>query len=170
MLVGGRLSFDALQRRMVTAPSKARALVKAVPAALVAFDLLGIGGVLRTQRWTVRRGRLEQLADRWTPPLQMSLVTDDLAEAQEWFRGAARGDGDEGRELPLRPRSAGVAKKSNIANTRDIIIGGVIGPIDRPKVLFAGLYRDGDLAVVGRTAPLTPAQSVGPTRGPRPRR
>jgi ATP-dependent DNA ligase len=42
--------------------------VKAVPATLVAFDLLGIGGVdLRTQRWTVRRGRLEQLADRWTP-------------------------------------------------------------------------------------------------------
>ena len=58
MLVEGRLSFDALQRRMVTAPSKARALVKAVPAALVAFDLLRIGGVdLRTQRWTVRRGR-----------------------------------------------------------------------------------------------------------------
>jgi hypothetical protein len=86
MLVEGRLSFDALQRRMVTAPSKARALVKAVPAALVAFDLLGIGGVdLRTQRWTVRRGRLEQLADRWTPPLQISPVTDDLAEAQEWF-------------------------------------------------------------------------------------
>jgi len=86
MLVEGRLSFDALQRRMVTAPSKARALVKAVPAALVAFDLLGIGGVdLGTQRWTVRRGRLEQLADRWTPPLQISPVTDDLAEAQEWF-------------------------------------------------------------------------------------
>jgi hypothetical protein len=86
MLVGGRLSFDALQRRMVSSPSKARALVKAVPAALVAFDLLGIGGVdLRTQRWTVRCGRLEQLADRWTPPLQISPVTDDLAEAQEWF-------------------------------------------------------------------------------------
>jgi hypothetical protein len=35
--------------------------------------LLGIGGGdLRTQRWTVRRGRLEQLIDRRTPPLQIS--------------------------------------------------------------------------------------------------
>jgi ATP-dependent DNA ligase len=51
MLVEGRLSFDALQRRMVTSPAKARALVKAVPAAFVAFDLLAVGGVdLRTQR------------------------------------------------------------------------------------------------------------------------
>jgi ATP-dependent DNA ligase len=62
----GRLSFDALQRRLVTAPSKARQLVAAVPAAYVAFDLLAIGGVdLRTQRWSVRRTRLEQLAAGW---------------------------------------------------------------------------------------------------------
>ncbi|HEY0694792.1 MAG TPA: hypothetical protein VGD71_37870 [Kribbella sp.] len=54
--VGGRLSFDALQRRLVTSPAKARHLVAAVPASFVAFDLLAIGGVdMRTQRWTVRR-------------------------------------------------------------------------------------------------------------------
>jgi hypothetical protein len=76
ILVDGRLSFDALQRRLVTAPSKARALVAAAPASYVAFDLLAIGGIdLRTQRWTVRRGRLEQLAARWALPLQLSPVT-----------------------------------------------------------------------------------------------
>jgi hypothetical protein len=45
-------------------------------------------------------------------------------------------------------------------DTREILIGGVVGPIDRPEVLIAGLYRDGDLVVVGRTTPLTPAQSA----------
>jgi ATP-dependent DNA ligase len=48
--VDGRLSFDALQRRVVTSPAKARHLIAAVPASYVAFDLLAIGGVdLRTQ-------------------------------------------------------------------------------------------------------------------------
>jgi hypothetical protein len=38
----------------------------AADTSYMAFDLLAIGGIdLRTQRWTVRRGRLEQLAARW---------------------------------------------------------------------------------------------------------
>jgi hypothetical protein len=42
------------------------------------------GGIdLRTQRWTVRRQRLEQLAQRWVPPLQLTPVTADLDEATE---------------------------------------------------------------------------------------
>jgi ATP-dependent DNA ligase len=82
----GRLSFDALQRRLVTSPAKARDLVTTVPASYVAFDLLAIGGVdLRTQRWTVRHRRLEQLAAAWALPMQLSPVTTDLEEAQEWF-------------------------------------------------------------------------------------
>jgi ATP-dependent DNA ligase len=84
--VDGRLSFDALQQRLVTSPANARNLVATVPASYVAFDLPAIGGVdLRTQRWTVRRRRLEQLAAAWALPLQVSPVTDDLEEAQEWF-------------------------------------------------------------------------------------
>jgi ATP-dependent DNA ligase len=82
--VDGRLSFDALQRRLVTSPAKARHLVATVPASCVAFDLLALGGVdLRTQRWTVRRRRLERLT--WTTALQLSPVTDDIEEAREWF-------------------------------------------------------------------------------------
>ncbi len=57
--VDGRLSFDALQRRLVTAPGKARQLVAWTPASYVAFDLLAVAGVdLRTQRWANRRRRL----------------------------------------------------------------------------------------------------------------
>jgi hypothetical protein len=81
----GRLSFDALQQRLATSPAKARAKAAQMPATYAAFDLLAVGGVdLRTQRWTVRRRRLEQLSQVW-PPLQLTPVTDDVAEAREWF-------------------------------------------------------------------------------------
>ena len=99
IVVDGRLSFDALQRRLVTTPSKARSMV-AAPASYMAFDLLAIGGVdLRTQRWTVRRGRLEQLAARWALPLQLSPVTANLEEAREWFDVLPEAMGIEGLVL-----------------------------------------------------------------------
>jgi hypothetical protein len=41
----------------------------------------------------------------------------------------------------------------------EVIAGGVIGPLDRPEVLIAGRYRDGELVQFGRTTPLT-AQSL----------
>jgi len=59
----GRLSFDALQQRVVTSPARARAKAAELPASFAAFDLLAAGGIdLRTQRWTVRWQWLEQLA------------------------------------------------------------------------------------------------------------
>jgi ATP-dependent DNA ligase len=62
----GRLSFDALQQRLVTSPAKARAKAAELPASYAAFDVLAASGVdLRTQRWTVRRQRLEQLSKGW---------------------------------------------------------------------------------------------------------
>jgi ATP-dependent DNA ligase len=64
----GRLSFDALQQRLVTSPARARAKAAELPASYAAFDLLAVGGVdLRTQRWSVRRQRLEQLSKGWGP-------------------------------------------------------------------------------------------------------
>ncbi|MEV0800577.1 hypothetical protein AB0I34_22995 [Kribbella sp. NPDC050281] len=45
----GRLSFDALQQRLVTSPAKARAKAAELPASYAAFDLLTVSGVdLRT--------------------------------------------------------------------------------------------------------------------------
>jgi ATP-dependent DNA ligase len=64
----GRLSFDALQQRLVTSPARARAKAAELLASFAAFDLLAAGGIdLRTKRWTVRRQRLEQLARDWVP-------------------------------------------------------------------------------------------------------
>jgi hypothetical protein len=46
---------------------------------------------LRTQRWATRRSRLEQLAADWSPPLQLTSVTYDAAEARECHRQNIRG-------------------------------------------------------------------------------
>lgn len=46
-------------------------------------------------RWTVRRERLESLAGRWVPPLQVSPVTADADEAREWL-DAFKSSGVEG--------------------------------------------------------------------------
>jgi ATP-dependent DNA ligase len=71
---GERLDFDALQQRMVNTPSTVRRrLAPARPASFVAFDVLAVGSVdVRPMRCTARRQRLESLAERWAPPLQLS--------------------------------------------------------------------------------------------------
>jgi hypothetical protein len=47
-----------------------------------------------------------------------------------------------------------------LRDTVDVIVGGVLGPIHNPEVVIAGRYRAGELVVVGRTVPLTAAQSA----------
>jgi ATP-dependent DNA ligase len=85
---GERLDFDALQQRMVnTATTVRKRLATAQPAALMVFDLLAIDGIdVRRMRWTARRARLESLAGDWTPPLQASPATADVAVAREWLQ------------------------------------------------------------------------------------
>ena len=163
----GRLSFDALQQRLVTSPAKARGKAADRPASFAAFDLLAAGGIdLRTQRWTVRRQRLEQLAHVWVPPLQLTPVTADLDEATEWFEVLPAAMGVEGlvvkgaatRYTPGR-RDAWVKVKHR--ETREVIVGGVLGSITHPDVVIAGLYNaEAELVVVGRTVPLKPEQSA----------
>jgi ATP-dependent DNA ligase len=165
ILVAGRLSFDALQRRMVTSPAKARPMVAAVPASYVAFDLLAYGGVdLRTQRWTTRRTRLEQISERWQLPLQVSPVTADPGEAREWFDVLPAAMGIEGLVVKgAASRYVGGRRewlKVKHRDTVEVIVGGVLGPIDRPEVVIAGRYDGDDLVVVGRTVPISAAQSA----------
>lgn len=163
----GRLSFDALQQRLVTSPAKARTKAAELPASYAAFDVLAVAGVdLRTQRWTVRRRRLEQLASGWVPPLQLTPVTADVDEAREWFEVLPSAMGVEGlvvkgaasRYVPGR-RDAWLKVKHR--ETREVVVGGVLGSIAHPEVVIAGLYAaGGELVVVGRTVPLKPDQSA----------
>ncbi|RBY76427.1 ATP-dependent DNA ligase [Geodermatophilus sp. TF02-6] len=161
---GSRLDFGQLQRRMVTAPRRIGALVAAAPASYVAFDLLALGGAdLRGRPLRARRAALEELAARWAPPLQLSPVTADPAAARQWaadFRPAgveglvAKGAGT--RYAPGRREWV----KVKSWETTEVVVGGVVGPLERPGQLVVGRYRDGELVVVGRTSPLPPAQGA----------
>jgi hypothetical protein len=41
-----------------------------------------------------------------------------------------------------------------------VTAGGVIGPLNKPEVLVAGLYRTEELVQVGRSVPLSAEQSA----------
>jgi ATP-dependent DNA ligase len=161
---GSRLDFGLLQQRMVTARGRIGPLVAAHPASYVAFDVLATGGAdLRGERLSRRRAALETLAERWAPPLQLSPVTADPDEARRWFDDF-RAAGVEG----LVAKGAGTRYapgrrewlKVKSWETTEVLAGGVIGPVEQPSQLVAGRYRDGELVVVGRTSPLSPAQSA----------
>jgi ATP-dependent DNA ligase len=161
---GSRLDFGLLQQRMATPRGRITALARAHPASYVAFDLLAVGGTdLRSWKLARRRAALEDLAARWAPPLQLSPMTTDPAEARRWFHDY-RAAGVEG----LVAKGAGTRYapgrrewlKVKSWETTEVLAGGVIGPVDRPSQLVAGRYRDGELVVVGRTSPLSPQQSA----------
>ncbi|MCF6509303.1 ATP-dependent DNA ligase [Blastococcus sp. MG754426] len=159
-----RLDFGLLQQRMVASAGRIRAQVSAAPASYVAFDLLAAGGEdLRGRTFTRRRAALEQLAARWAPPMQLSPVTADPAEARRWFDDF-RPAGVEG--LVVKGAASRYAPgrrewlKVKSWETTEVLAGGVIGDLDRPGQLVAGRYRDGELVVVGRSSPLSPAQSA----------
>jgi ATP-dependent DNA ligase len=162
---GERLDFGLLQRRMVTAASRIGPLVATHPASYVAFDLLAGGGTdLRGRPLRRRRAELDRLAARWAPPLQLSPTTADVEEARQWFTDF-RAAGVEG--LVAKGAASRYASgrrewlKVKSWETAEVLAGGVIGPIDHPGQLVAGLYRaDGELVVVGRTSPLSPRQSA----------
>nr|WP_218860060.1 ATP-dependent DNA ligase [Petropleomorpha daqingensis] len=160
---GSRLDFGLLQQRMGASPGRIGALVAAAPASYVAFDLLAAGGTdLRRRTLRARRSALEELAARWAPPLQLSPLTADVEEARAWFRdfrpAGVEGlvvKGASGRYAPGRREWL----KVKSWETTEVIAGGVIGPIERPSQLVAGLLRDGELVVVGRSSPLSPRQA-----------
>jgi ATP-dependent DNA ligase len=162
---GERMDFDALQARMVnTAATVRRRLVPAQPASLVVFDLLAVGRVdVRPMRWTARRERLESLAKAWRPPLQLSPVTADVAEAREWLE-AFKVSGVEG--LVVKGASSRYQPgrrewvKWKTRDTVEAIVGAVTRTLRHPEVLVVGRFRGKDLEVVGRTVKLTESQSA----------
>jgi ATP-dependent DNA ligase len=81
---GDRMSFDRLQQRLAIGPARARALAANHPASYVVFDLLaGRGADLRGLGFDDRRAALEALAT-WSPPMQLSPITDDFDTAKNW--------------------------------------------------------------------------------------
>lgn len=155
---GHRLDFPALQERLSASPRNLTALVRDKPAHFVAFDLLAVAGHdTRGEPLRNRRALLEELAKDWTGALELSPVTSDPQQADIWFndlpatgveglviKGAdQKYDGGQRHWLKIKHRE-----------TIDVICGAVIGPIDRPDSIVAGLSIDGELRIVGRSSPL----------------
>jgi len=161
---GHRLDFGLLQRRLVSGVASIGEMVRSTPASFVAFDLLAAHAAdLRDLPARERRARLEALAAGWAPPLQLCPATDDLDEAQRWS-AEYRAAGVEGLVVKAgagryRPGARDWLKVKSWETT-EVVVGGVIGRIERPSQLVVGRYRDGELVVVGRTTPLSPAQAA----------
>ena len=161
---GDRLDFGLLQQRLVTAPGRIGPLVAAAPASYVAFDLLADGGAdQRGRPLRERRAGLEALAAGWRPPLQLSPVTADPAEARRWSRDY-RAAGVEGLVVKgaagrYSPGRRDWLKVKSWEST-EVVVGGVIGPLERPSQLVVGRHRAGELVVVGRSSPLSPHQAA----------
>lgn len=128
------------------------------PASFVAFDLLAVAGHdIRNTPLAQRRELLEQLAADWEPPLNLSPVTWDRAQALTWFeelhhagverlvvKGAAQAYQPVRQWLKVKRRQA-----------VDVVCAAVIGSINRPDYIVVGLPVEDQLRIVGRSTALT---------------
>lgn len=83
---GGRLSWEALSRRIHPAASRVATLSAETPAMIVAFDLLRDGDEdLMGLPFRERRARLESLFAGVPSPMHLTRATTDPERAREWF-------------------------------------------------------------------------------------
>ena len=163
VLVDGGLSFDHLQRRMVSRRAAVAALARQHPASYVAFDVLAVAGHdVRSLPWRDRRALLDELGSGLTVPLQMSPYTTDYQTALGWLAELPRGvEGivAKGQATPYRPGQRGWLK-TRVYETTDAIVGAVIGSVGRPEAIIVGRYTtDRQFRIVGRSTPLTEHQA-----------
>lgn len=175
---GGRLNFEALQQRLSAGKSQLPALARELPASFAAFDVLCVAGHdARGLPFGERRALLEELATVWSPPLSVSPLTRDRELALQWFQELA-GTGLEGLVIKADSQAYLGGKriwwKLKSRSELDVVCAAVVGPIDQPTEIVAGLPIDGELRIVGRSSVLRPADSralarwLEPPQGPHP--
>ncbi len=160
------LDFDALQQRIHPAASRIARLAKETPAAFVAFDLLAAGGKSTMELpQGERRVRLERLLMKARPPLHLTPVTRDRAQAEQWlqqFEGAGL-DGVVAKleSAPYQPGKRAMFKIKHVRSA-DCVVAGFRWYKDRDDAvgsLLLGLYDDaGVLHHVGVTSSFTMAR------------
>jgi ATP-dependent DNA ligase len=144
------LDFDALQLRLHPAASRAARLAKETPAAFVAFDVLAAGGRdLRDVAQSERRIQLERLLAGVQPPIHLTPMTRDAAQALEWlsrFEGAGL-DGVIAKDVggTYKPGKRAMIKIKH-ARTADCVVAGFrwhkAGKDELVGSLLLGLYDD----------------------------
>ena len=161
----GGLDFDALQMRLHPAASRVARLAKETPASFVAFDLLAAGGKSTMELpQAERRARLERLLGKARPPLHLTPVTRDRAQAEEWLE-KFEGAGLDGVIAKLESASYQPGKRAMLkikhVRSADCVVAGFRWYKDRDDAigsLLLGLYDDtGMLQHVGVTSSFTMA-------------
>jgi ATP-dependent DNA ligase len=158
VIASGR-SFDLLSQRIHPARSRVDRLAAETPARLVLFDLLAVGDeALLDEPWSVRRGRLEELAAELG--LEASAVVADPAAAAPWLSGSEGVIAKE-RSAPYLPgRRKGFYKIKRVRTLDAVAVGWREGKV--PGTLGAiilGLYDDGGrIHVVGHSSGFTAAE------------
>src|SRR3954447_5997373 len=175
----GRFDFAALQDRLRSgprraptppAPRRAHPLAAATPAAYVVFDLLAHGRTdLREQPYQHRRDALEALLGRGLPPgLVLTPSTTDPAVARSWLihHGPTGIEGVVAKRLDqtYRPGVRGW-QKLRTRLTAEAVVGGVIGPLDAPRVLLLGRTTTTGSSISSGGPPSWPRPAA--TRSPR---
>jgi ATP-dependent DNA ligase len=159
------LDFDALQQRIHPAASRIAKLAQETPARFVAFDLLGAGGKSTMELpQSERRVRLERLLQSARPPLHLTPITRDRAEAERWLE-QFEGAGLDGVIAKLEAASYQPDKRAMLkikhVRSADCVVGGFRWYKDRTDAigsLLLGLYDDaGTLHHVGVTSSFTMA-------------
>jgi ATP-dependent DNA ligase len=159
------LDFDALQMRLHPAASRVAKLARETPASFVAFDLLAAGGKSTMELpQSERRARLERLLGKSQPPLHLTPVTRDRAQAEAWlhqFEGAGL-DGVIAKleSAPYQPGKRAMLKVKHVRSA-DCVVAGFRWYKDREDAvgsLLLGLYDEaGMLQHVGVTSSFTTA-------------
>ena len=81
------LDFDALQLRVHPAASRVKLLAEQTPASIVFFDLLCEDGEdFRELPFRDRRTRMEALLIKAVPPVHLTPMTRNQADAADWFK------------------------------------------------------------------------------------
>jgi ATP-dependent DNA ligase len=172
------LDFDALQQRIHPAASRIARLSKETPASFVAFDLLAAGGKSTMELpQGERRLRLERLLGQSRPPLRLTPVTRDRAEAERWLQ-EFEGAGLDGVVAKLESAKYQPGKRAMLkikhVRSADCVVAGFRWYKDRDDAvgsLLLGLYDEaGVLHHVGVTSSFTMkmreelAQELAPLR------
>ena len=157
------LDFDALQMRLHPAASRVARLAKETPSSFVAFDLLAAGGKSTMDLpQSERRARLERLLGKAKPPLHLTPVTRDRAEAEKWLQ-QFEGAGLDGVIAKLESATYQPGKRAMLkikhVRSADCVVAGFRWYKDRNDAvgsLLLGLYDDaGVLQHVGVTSSFT---------------
>lgn len=161
-----RLHFEHLGQRIHPAESRVTRLSEETPAEVIAFDLLAVDDdSLLDLPFAERRARLVEVFAGIddTAPLHLTRVTDDPAEAQEWFtrfEGAGL-DGIVAKALdaPYSPGKRTMLKIKHKRTAEAVVTGYRVHKSgEGVGSLLLGLYHDGQLVNVGGIAAFTMAR------------